>query len=215
MPSIPIVLLLLIVCTVAVSLRAFKNPLFFQQFKFQVLEILSGQRYRLLSAGFLHVDNNHLFLNMFTLYIFGGNAIAGLGNFNFVILYLCSLLFGNLFALYFHRNTPYYSAVGASGAVMGVVYSSILMFPGMKLMLILFPVPMPAYVFGVGYLVYTLFGMKLQRDNIGHTAHFSGAISGMIITLAMQPNLVEKSFFTLGIITLATAIVGIFLFRKK
>lgn len=215
MPEIPPFLLLLIAGTVAVSIRGFKYPSFFQQFKFQVLEIFSGERYRLLSAGFLHVDNNHLFLNMFTLYIFGGNAIAGLGNLNFIILYLSSLLFGNVFALYFHRNTPYYSAVGASGAVMGVVYSSILMFPEMKLMLILFPIPMPAFVFGVGYLVYTLFGMKRQKDNIGHTAHFGGAISGMVITLAMQPDLFQKSFFTIGIMTLATIMVGAFLFSRK
>lgn len=215
MPGIPTILLLLIAITVAVSLRGFKQPSFFQDYKFQVLEIVRGERYRMLSAGFLHVDNNHLFLNMFTLYIFGGNAIAGLGNLNFILLYLGSLLFGNLFAFYFHRNTPYYSAVGASGAVMGVVYGSILMFPEMKLMLILFPIPMPAFVFGVGYLVYTLFGMKRQQDNIGHTAHFGGAISGMVITLAIHPYLVQKSFFTLGIMTVATVIVGAFLFRKS
>ena len=215
MTGIPSILLILIASTVAVSIRGFKQYAFFQQFKFQVLEIFNGQRYRLFSAGFLHVDYNHLFLNMFTLYVFGGNAVAGLGNLNFILLYFSSLLFGNLFALYFHRSSPYYAAVGASGAVMGVVYISILMFPDMKLMLILFPVPMPAYVFGVGYLVYTLFGMKRQGDNIGHTAHFGGAISGMVLTLVFHPFLIQKSFFTLGIMTLATAIVGILLFKRK
>jgi membrane associated rhomboid family serine protease len=153
--------------------------------------------------------------NGLTLYFFGDNALLGLGTINFIMLYVVSLLMGNLFALFYHRNNPYYSAVGASGAIMGVVYSSILMFPEMKLAFIFFPVPLPAYIFGIGYLVYTLFGMKSQNDRIGHTAHFGGAVGGVLCTLLYDPMVFEKSFMTLVLMLLVTVVAGVAFFRKN
>ena len=112
------------------------------------------------------------------------------GVFLFMLIYILSLLAGNYFTFINHKNEPNYSAVGASGAVSGIVYSSILLFPQMQLALIFFPIPMPGYVFGILYLLYTLFGMKSRRDNIGHTAHFGGAVSGFAITLFIYPSLI-------------------------
>jgi membrane associated rhomboid family serine protease len=98
---------------------------------------------------------------------------------------------------------------------MGVVYSSILMFPEMKLAFIFFPVPLPAYIFGIGYLVYTLFGMKSQNDRIGHTAHFGGAVGGVLCTLLYDPMVFEKSFMTLVLMLLVTVVAGVAFFRKN
>ena len=206
---------ILLAVIVFVSYRALKNPLLFNRLKFNVNAVQNGEYYRLLTAGFIHVDYNHLFFNGFTLFIFGGNTLYGLGSVNFIILYLISLLLGNGLAYYYHKSNPYYTAVGASGAIMGIVYSSILMFPDMQLAIIFFPIPFPAYIFGVGYLIYTLFGIKSQNDGIGHTAHFGGAIGGIICTLVFDPFVLEKSFNTLVLMVGVTLVAGWFLFQKN
>ena len=211
----PPFILMLLAGIALISYRAIKDPLLFNRLKFNVSAVENGEYYRLLTAGFIHVDYNHLFFNGFTLFIFGGNALYGLGTINFILLYLISLLMGNGLAYYYHKKNPYYTAVGASGAIMGIVYSSILMFPEMELAFIFFPVPMPAYVFGVGYLIYTLFGIKSQNDGIGHTAHFGGAIGGIICTLVFDPYVFEKSFYTLVLMMGITLVAGYFLFRKS
>lgn len=208
-------ILVLLAAIALISYRAIKDPLLFNRLKFNVSAVENGEYYRLLTAGFIHVDYNHLFFNGFTLFIFGGNVLYGLGTLNFILLYLISLLMGNGLAYYYHKKNPYYTAVGASGAIMGIVYSSILMFPEMELAFIFFPVPMPAYVFGVGYLIYTLFGIKSQNDGIGHTAHFGGAIGGIICTLVFDPFVFEKSFYTLVLMVIITLIAGYFLFRQS
>ena len=206
---------ILLAAIVFTSYRALKNPLLFNRLKFNVNAVRNGEYYRLLTACFIHVDYNHLFFNGFTLFIFGGNALYGLGSVNFMILYLISLLMGNGLAYYYHKSDPYYTAVGASGAIMGIVYSSILMFPDMQLAIIFFPIPFPAYIFGVGYLIYTLFGIKSQNDGIGHTAHFGGAIGGIICTLVFDPFVFEKSFNTLVLMVGVTLVAGWFLFQKN
>ena len=211
----PPLILILLGIIVLISYRAFKDPLLFNQLKFNVRAVQLGEYYRLLTAGFIHVDYNHLFFNGFTLFIFGGNALYGLGTVNFILLYMVSLLMGNGLAYYYHKSNPYYTAVGASGAIMGIVYSSILMFPEMKLAIIFFPIPFPAYVFGVGYLTYTLFGIKSQNDGIGHTAHFGGAIGGIICTLVFDPFVLEKSFYTLLLMVGITLVAGWFLFQRS
>ena len=215
MHGTPTLILILLAIIVLISYRAFKDPLLFNQLKFNVRAVQLGEYYRLLTAGFIHVDYNHLFFNCFTLFIFGGNALYGLGTVNFILLYMVSLLMGNGLAYYYHKSNPYYTAVGASGAIMGIVYSSILMFPEMKLAIIFFPIPFPAYVFGVGYLIYTLFGIKSQNDGIGHTAHFGGAIGGIICTLVFDPFVLEKSFYTLLLMVGITLVAGWFLFQRS
>ena len=208
-------ILLLLLFIVSLSYKAFNDSVLFNRLKFNVSAVQNGEYYRILTAGFIHVDQNHLLFNGLTLYFFGDNALYGLGTLHFILLYVVSLLMGNLFALFYHRNNPYYSAVGASGAIMGVVYSSILMFPEMKLAFIFLPIPLPAYVFGIGYLVYTLFGMKSQSDQIGHTAHFGGAVGGIFCTLLYDPTVIEKSFITLVLMLVVSIVAGLFFFRKN
>tara|TARA_B100000767_G_C19774129_1_gene541669 strand:- start:3852 stop:4499 length:648 start_codon:yes stop_codon:yes gene_type:complete len=215
MQSLHPLILLLIVINILISLKGFKDIKFFNQFKFNVAAVKRGQSYRIISSAFLHVDYSHLGFNMFTLYLFGDQALAGLGIINFMILYVASLISGNLFALYFHKDELFYSAVGASGAIMGILYATILMYPEMKLALFIFPIPLPGYIFGIGYLIYTLFGMKNQLDNIGHTAHFGGAISGIITTLILAPWIIETSFLTLILLGIVTVATGLILFKKS
>ena len=205
--------LLIIIVNVLVSFKGFKDRFFFEKYKFQVGPIMKGEKLRMLSSGFLHVDQSHLFFNMLTLYFFAGPVINYVGILKFLAIYFGSLLAGSLFALSFHKKEPYYTAVGASGAVMGVVYAAIMLNPGMNLYLFFIPIPIPAYIFGVGYLLYSMFGMKNQWGNIGHSAHIGGAIGGFLFTLILYPSVMSTN--KIMILILAIPIVLMFIFKDK
>ena len=164
------------------------------------------------SSGFLHVDMMHLFFNMFTLYFFADVVIDELGTLNFIVIYIASLLLGSLLSLYFHKEEYHYSAVGASGAVSGVIYASILLYPEMSLYFFFIPIPIPAYIFGIGYLLYSIYGMKNRIGNIGHDAHFGGAIGGYVVTLMLAPDLFKTDLKM--IVLLAIPIVILFVMHK-
>jgi len=183
-----ILLIVIIAVTVLISYKGFNDLSFFRKFEFHVGSILKGEQIRMISSGFLHVDMGHLFFNMVTLWFFAPLVLAYLGNWTFVLVYMGSLIFGNLLTLLFNKNNYSYRAVGASGAVTGVLYSAILLQPDMMLG-IFFVIPIPAYLFGILYLLYSIYGMKSQNDNIGHSAHFGGAVGGYVITLIEQPQL--------------------------
>ena len=149
----------------------------------------------MLSSGFLHLDFSHLLFNMLTLYFFADIVIFSVGYIKFLIIYIASLLVGNLLSFYFHKNELHYSAIGASGAVSGVLYSAILLYPDMSLYLFFIPIPIPAWLFGILYLLYSIYGMKKQLGNIGHDAHFGGAIAGYILTLVFVPDIFETQLW--------------------
>lgn len=169
----------IIAVNVIVSLKGFDDRLFFEKFKFNVGSIRRGEQIRMFSSGFLHVDTTHLLFNMLTLYFFANAVIFALGQLNFIIIYVASLVFGNLLSLYFHKEEYWYSAVGASGAVTGILYAAILIRPEMNLYMFFVPIPIPGYIFGIGYLLYSIYGMKNRIGNIGHDAHFGGAVGGL------------------------------------
>lgn len=208
------VLSLIILINIIFSYIGFKDKMFFDRYKFNVLKLDNGDVIRMITSGFLHVDYNHLIINMLTLYFFADYVVFGVGWFNFLIIYLLSLLIGNYLSYKFHKNQKDYTAVGASGAVSGIVYSSILIFPEMKLVFIFFPIPMPGYVFAVGYLIYTIYAMKKQNDNVGHTAHFGGSIAGIMATLLIAPELFLKSVLTLIVLISTIPIFAYFIFKK-
>lgn len=184
--------LLIIVINVAVSYLGFRDPKFFNSWTFEVDRVLkNGEWYRLITSGFLHVSGTHLAFNMITLYFFAGNIESYLGPWAFLIIYFGSLMGGNLFSLFIQRHNDLYRAVGASGAVSGVVFAAIALFPGMKLAFIFVPIPFPAWVYGVGFILYSIYGIRSQRDNIGHEAHLGGAIVGLLIAIAYVPAMLE------------------------
>lgn len=205
--------LLVILANVLVSYKGFKDLIFFDKFKFQIGPIIKGEKIRILTSGFLHVDASHLLFNMLTLYFFADAVIDHIGVVKFLAVYFGSLLAGSLLALNFHKKEPYYSAVGASGAVMGVLYAAIMLNPGMKLYMFFIPIPIPAYIFGVGYLLYSMFGMKKNWGNIGHSAHLGGAIGGFLITLLLYPQVLIHN--KIMVFVLAIPIVLMFVFKDK
>jgi membrane associated rhomboid family serine protease len=203
---------IIIAANVMASLKGFDNRIFFERYKFNVGQIRRGDQIRMFSSGFLHVDTTHLLFNMLTLYFFAHTVIAQLGKLSFVIIYLASLIFGNLLSLYFHKDEFWYSAVGASGAVTGVLYAAILLNPEMNLYMFFIPIPIPGYVFGIGYLLYSIYGMKNRIGNIGHDAHFGGAVGGYVVTLLLLPSLFKTDLSHVAL--LAVPIVILFVLYK-
>ncbi|WP_299485502.1 rhomboid family intramembrane serine protease [uncultured Allomuricauda sp.] len=212
MYNLHIATIAIIAANILVSLRGFNDTGFFERYKFSIGGINAGQRERTITSGFLHVDFSHLFFNMFTLYFFADVVISGFGASRFVIIYFISLLGGSLLAIFFHKNEPFYSAVGASGAVTGILYAAILLNPNMQLGIMFIPIPLPAYVLGIAYLLYSIYGMKSRLGNIGHSAHFGGAIGGYAITLLFKPELLVTD--TWIVILLAVPIIILFALEK-
>lgn len=212
MYNLDIATIAVIAANIMVSLKGFNDSYFFDRYKFSIGAIKSGQKERMVTSGFLHVDIAHLFFNMFTLYFFADVVISWFGQGKFIVIYFISLLAGSLLALFFHKDEPYYSAVGASGAVTGILYSAILLQPNDSLYLMFIPIPIPAYVLGIGYLLYSIYGMKSRLGNIGHTAHFGGAVGGYATTLLFMPSLLGTD--TLMVILLAIPIILLFVLAK-
>lgn len=201
-----------ILANVMVSMKGFNDPNFFRKYEYHIGSIRAGEQIRMITSGFLHADIAHLAFNMLTLYFFAPIVIQSLGNFSFLVLYAGSLVFGSLLTMIFHKNEYSYRAVGASGAVTGILYSAILMYPQMTIG-IFGIIPMPAYLFGILYLLYSIYGMKSKSDNIGHTAHFGGAIGGYVITLLKVPSLLVDN--SLMVILLAIPIIILFIMAKS
>ncbi|MCH1484664.1 MAG: rhomboid family intramembrane serine protease [Flavobacteriaceae bacterium] len=196
--SVNSVAILLIILNIYFSYKGFNDINFFNKYKFNLSYIKRGEWIRYLSSGFLHVDTTHLIVNMFTFYFFADSVIYKVGEMNFLIIYFASLIFGNILTYRINQNKLNYNAVGASGAVMGIVYASILLNPSMTLFF--FIIPMPGYLFGIGYLFYSIYSMKQRNDNIGHEAHLGGAIAGFFATLLISPILLINNMFTVAVL---------------
>jgi len=206
-----IFLIAIMVANVLMSFKGFNDSMFFSKYQFHMGRFQAGEQIRILSSAFLHADISHLAFNMLTLYFFAPVVISYLGDIPFLIVYFGSLLVGGLLTVYFHKKDYNYSAIGASGAVTGVLYAAILLRPDMMLGLF-FIVPIPAYLFGILYLFYSIYGMKSKNDNIGHTAHFGGAIGGYLITLVIAPSLMVDHLFMVVLLTIP--IIVLFIMAK-
>jgi membrane associated rhomboid family serine protease len=183
---------MILITNVLVSYLGFKDRKFFQKFAFEIDPILIGKDFkRLITSGFLHVGWTHLLFNMITFYFFSYSLEVLLGKANFLMIYFASLLGGNLLSLFIHRNHADYSAVGASGAVCGLIFASIALYPGMDIGLIFLPVYIPGWIFGLLFVLFSVYGIKTQRDNIGHDAHLGGGLVGMLVAIALYPQILS------------------------
>ena len=209
------VVYIVIALTAIVSYKGFSDRVFFEKYMLRVGSVLNGKEYvRVVSSGFLHADWTHLFFNMFTLYFFGPEVLAHAGIANFLIIYFGSMVFGSLMAIYFNRKDWRYSAIGASGAVSGIIFSSIILFPGMSLYILPIPFPIPGWLFGIGYVLYSIYGMKKQLGNIGHGAHLGGGVAGILITILLMPSVLSESWMTILLILIPFVIL-MFLEKNK
>jgi membrane associated rhomboid family serine protease len=170
-----------------VSYLGFRSEVFEQKCIFQPEAILAWkQPYRLVTSAFLHANWTHLMLNMVSLYLFGSVVELALGQSHFLLVYFGAVLSGNLLALYVHRHHDY-RACGASGGVCGIIFAYILLFPGAEIQMFLLPFYVPGWLYAIGFMLGSFYGMKTQRDNIGHDAHLGGAIVGLLLAAALNP----------------------------
>lgn len=199
----------LIIITLAVSYKGFKDQLFLEKFSFKIDKLKwNKEYYRLVTSGLLHVSWLHLIVNMFVLYAFGSGLEVALGVIPFLVIYLTSLVGGNLLAMLIHKHSSHYSSVGASGAISGLVFATIALFPQLKILFI------PGWVFGIAYVAYTIYAIRSQRTDIGHAAHLGGALIGMVFALIMFPNvLVENWLQIIAIFLPAVALIFIMIYR--
>ncbi|SHK56664.1 rhomboid family intramembrane serine protease [Epilithonimonas mollis] len=208
-----IVLLIIIVITSVISYIGFQNPEVFQKYKFEVGSIQRRKEYiRLISAGFLHADWLHLILNMYVLYAFSPVILQVFGLVGFLIIYLGSIILGNLFCLYVYRNVPFYSAIGASGGVSGLIFAAVAIAP--LQIEIWF---MPGFVFGTVYFAYSVYMMLNPRmnDNIGHAAHLGGAFFGLVYGVAIFPEFAMQNALYIGIMSLPLIYLAYQVFINK
>jgi len=200
----------LLVFTFLMSYKGFKDSLFFNTYCFSVSGLKSGQWYRLLTSGFLHVGWWHLLVNGLTFYFFAPSILSIIGTVGFLGLYLFSLLTGNLLTYFYYHKEYSYTAVGASGAISGIVFSSLVFNPLMKLYIFPLPFPIPAPLFGLGFLGYSMIGILRNSDRIGHAAHIGGGIGGILMTFLFYPSLLRENpllWVFLSVIFLALLVI--------
>ncbi|MES2516554.1 MAG: rhomboid family intramembrane serine protease [Bacteroidota bacterium] len=188
--------LIFIGITVALSLYAWNNYSIMHKW---IMNPYSVQRnkeyYRFLTSGFLHADYGHLFFNMFSLYFFGRNIEyyftflfgESTGGILYAVLYLVGIIVANIPSYIDHKNDSGYNALGASGGVSAVIFSSILFAPTSNMYV--YFIEMPAFVFAILYTAYSIYMSKRNLDNIGHSAHLYGAAFGVVFTLLLKPDL--------------------------
>jgi membrane associated rhomboid family serine protease len=200
-----IIIFLLIIATVLISWKGFGDKGFFERYKFNVDGILMyRQRDRLITSGFLHSNWLHLIFNMLALYFFAGPLGMILDWWGFLLVYFISLVGGDLLSLYIHRHSGDYSSIGASGAVAGVIFGCIALLPGFEIRQFLIPISLPGWLYGLIYVLVSIYGIRSRKGNVGHDSHLGGALIGMVVAIIMRPQALVENYVTILIISLPT-----------
>ena len=195
------VTLILVIVTCLISYQASNNPSMLAQLVHSPYrEKNNNEYYRMLSSGFIHSPRTwaHLAINMLVLYQFGEIVerlfveFSGpmVGRINYLLLYLITIVLASLPSYFRHQDNYAYSALGASGAVSGIMLIFALILPW-ETLLLFFIIPCPAIIALVLYLLYSQWADRNQNDNIGHDAHFFGALIGGAIAVALYPQILE------------------------
>ncbi|MFV0529973.1 MAG: rhomboid family intramembrane serine protease [Flavobacteriales bacterium] len=213
------ILIIIIAVTSLTSYFGFSNRDFFDKNSFNIRAIHSNKEYhRFLTSGFLHVNGMHLIFNMLSLYFFSSKGFINMiGIPVYLAIYFGAILTGGLLGYALHKNNPYYTAVGASGGVSGMIYASIALFPTQsEIGFIFLPgISIPAWIFGILYMVYSVYGMKNQLGNIGHSAHIGGATFGLIIPLIIYPQIIYQNGLYIAAISLPIFYLLFDQYRKR
>ena len=195
----------IIAITVLVSLVAFNNREWFEKLQLNPYQVYhSNQWYRVLSHGFLHADWIHLFVNMIVLFSFGeaveqrlsimeSKGMIANSTLHFLILYFAGMIIATSTTIQKHKDNYHYNAIGASGAVSAVVFAFIFFSPTSTLLL-MGVIPIPAFLFGILYLIYSQYMRKRQGDRVNHDAHFVGAVFGFVYPILLEPGMIKYFF---------------------
>ena len=205
---------IIIIITGITTYLGFSDHKFFERFKFSVSGIKAGEYHRFITSAFLHADWSHYLVNMFTLYFFGDFVVRVFGPSYFLMIYFGGVFIGNYLSYYFHKNKLWYAAIGASAGVNAVVFSFVTLLP-FEFIWLFAIIPVPAIIFALGYLWYTIKGTQDTYSRIGHEAHFGGAIAGVLATLVLD----FRDAFTaqpwVAIVLLGALGYGFYYMKKK
>jgi membrane associated rhomboid family serine protease len=174
--------------TLIVSLIGFRAPAVIQHNLFRPYWLLPKRQYwTVISSGFIHADVGHLLFNLLTFYYFAFPLQAVIGPGRFTALYLLSLVLSSTGTFFKHRREPEYASLGASGAILAVLFAMIVYFPRSRISLLFLPIPIPAPLFAVLYLAYTMYSARRARGRINHDAHLDGALTGLAFVAITDP----------------------------
>ena len=185
----PASLLLLAAIVLASLIGLFVAPQFIDRNLFRPYFLVPRRQYAtLVTSAFIHADLMHLLFNGFTLWAFAFKLERSIGTPRFAALYAVGLIVSDAGTWLNHRREPGYATLGASGAIMAVLFASIIYFPGDSLFIMPIPVPIPAPLFAAGYLAYTWYAARQQGGRINHDAHFAGALAGVAFVALTDPS---------------------------
>ena len=153
-----------------------------------------GDYLTLVTSGFIHADLAHLLLNCFTLWSFGFGLERRIGTTSFLVLYAAGLLVSSAATWLIHRRQPGYASLGASGAILAVLFASVVVAPTASLYLLPVPVPIPAPLFAIGYLAYSVLAGRARVGRINHDAHVAGALTGLAYMAVTAPGSLQRAF---------------------
>ena len=201
----PVTLFLLVVILLTSGYTLFFDRSLMDRLAFRPYLVLRHRQYaRLITAGFVHVSGAHLLFNMITLYFFGRPMEYVLGPGSFLVLYFGSELAAHGLSLVLHRHSVTYAAVGASGAISGVLFGYCLFAPLQPIYIFFVPIGIPAALFAVGYVVVSMYAMRRPHGGAGggiaHEAHLGGALGGLMLTILLEPRAVGVFLQQLGMI---------------
>jgi membrane associated rhomboid family serine protease len=180
---------IIFVFTLITSIYAFNDATLYGKFMLHPYTVSKGKKlYTFITSGLIHADWTHLFFNMFTFYFFAFRLEMMIGHWQFGLLYFLSLILSDIPTVIKHKDHFWYNSLGASGAISAVLFSYI-MFEPMSLIGVMF-IPMPAILFAILYLAYSWYMSKNAKDNIGHDAHFFGALTGLVFTVIFVPGII-------------------------
>lgn len=190
---------IIFILTVITSIYAFSNHEVYGKFMLHPYSVSRGERvYSIFTSGLIHKDWGHLFFNMLSYFFFAFQLEMLIGHWQFAVLYLVSLALSDLSTILKHKEHFWYNSLGASGAVSAVIFSYILFYPLNTMLIFPLPIPIPAVLFGIGYLFYSAYASR-QSSNINHDAHFYGAVSGIIITIIFYPQVIPHFIRAVGL----------------
>jgi membrane associated rhomboid family serine protease len=185
--------LIIVIITVLVSLGGFSNHKIINDLIFYPPAITEQKQwYRFFTCGLIHADAMHLLWNMLSLYLFGKFVESSFlyvygdkGKMLYLVMYIAALFISLLPTFIKHKNDYYYRSLGASGAVSAVIFAGLLLEPRNKVGILFIPPIIPGYIFGPLYLIITTYLGRQSRDNVNHSAHFWGAIFGIVFVIVM------------------------------
>ena len=182
---------LLIATNIIVSLIGFSrmnSPTGSHMFFFSPSEVSAGRGYEgMLLSHFSHADGAHLLFNMMTLYYFGPVVEEGIGTVGMLLVYVIAGVLSTVVVYIRHRADPGYRVLGASDSVSGILFAAIVLLPSMSIGFLLFPFPIPAPLFAVGYILISTYFMRRGKSRISHEAHLAGAFSGLVLAGLLAP----------------------------